>query len=1217
MRYLMIGAALCTAVVVTATAGAWAGETKIVLRDYIDRQWTNELLFYPFAAPEGACHPDSVTLTDPLGQAMPVQLFDVELWPGTQSVKTAKLAFVANLDALTTNVYTVRYGDKPATAAGAATDLSVLRGRGQVTVTTKQFGARLLLGEQTYAVPVAASEVPGPVLGMRLADGTWFGGSEMYGPGKIKAYAATLTDRGPVLARVAVRYVYENGNTFDLSLQIAAGDNTMRCETKVKQDQPEDGIHLVLSRGLPPLSFCVQNEGWLDRPQFSKGYRTGGWAREWQDIPLQDYVGPEERNIWTRAGQAGYDIVTSLTPWEDWFGAWTQRTIRLKLENTERELQIHSVDPGAWVEPKPIAEQLSPEVSPDPAEGVWVPWAHKLLPVTKAPNGEILLQVNAAQGERRWLVSECFSSPDWKNMTTGPTPETRPTLSYRLNEVKDMVLEWPGDEGKHPRLFVNREELQAFWDRRDADPALVNELAGNWSSAGAYLLSGDPAVAAKTHLVEQTRQYMAAELSPTQFGIGGAAVTFLYDAVVDSPLLTDEERWPLRAQMAYYGYRLADPAVWDLERGYCSGNFNMTQVWELSRGLLACALPEHPMAKEWYRKASVMMEQMLDYSVGPAGETVEPIGRHGPVAPVLVFAIVSTNGGLHDYSNDPRIKRMMEFYGKLMTPRDPRPRGAYNNRDNKPNRRYLPAYSRDPLTSPLADCGVMARFMHRTDPEYAAVQQWAWLEQGASFQFSSGSGFEYVYCDKRLPAKVPAWTSEVFPRAGAVLRHGLGTPDESQVQLYIDGYPSQIGSIPSIFAYGKPVAGSFVGSYQWQADELLTCHVTLARGVGTPEERQACSGYGGPKVAVGFRWPEATPGQFGGREGWANISRFAALPRQDYAAADVGLHYPYPNMLNFDTTLPEWPPVPKAGQPPVDWRRQLLYLKDEDPAQPTYLLIRDTIKGDQPTMWQMWTVSETVDTPDQVQDVEAVLANKPGVKILPARELKGDRFTAIGQFDVDVEYYVASPSGTPRHTLRWVNYMWDPGTKLKDPEPQDLLHLQMPGEGAYFVAFYPRKRDWPAPTFANLGEGKIIKVSGEFGTDYGFLSALEATGEGEGAAFRGTAGSVQDRKSGLVLALGERGEVRYKEYGLSADFAASMRVGEKTLTVEVPEKVIDGDKTMQPMVAFPGGTVTITAPGEWALEQGLPGVRITRAGARWVLEVPRGVKAVSLKQPGR
>jgi len=51
---------------------AWAGEQKIVVRDYLNQQWTNELLTYPFSAAEGACDARSVTLTGPRGP-VPVQ----------------------------------------------------------------------------------------------------------------------------------------------------------------------------------------------------------------------------------------------------------------------------------------------------------------------------------------------------------------------------------------------------------------------------------------------------------------------------------------------------------------------------------------------------------------------------------------------------------------------------------------------------------------------------------------------------------------------------------------------------------------------------------------------------------------------------------------------------------------------------------------------------------------------------------------------------------------------------------------------------------------------------------------------------------------------------------------------------------------------------------------------------------------------------------------
>jgi hypothetical protein len=147
-------------------------------------------------------------------------------------------------------------------------------------------------------------------------------------------------------------------------------------------------------------------------------------------------------------------------------------------------------------------------------------------------------------------------------------------------------------------------------------------------------------------------------------------------------------------------------------------------------------------------------------------------------------------------------------------------------------------------------------------------------------------------------------------------------------------------------------------------------------------------------------------------------------------------------------------------------------------------------------------------------------------------------------------------------------------------------------------------------TFSTLGDGTIIKVSGDFGTDYGFLSALEAAASGEDARFQGTAASVQDRKDGLVLALGAKGEVGYKHYRLSADFPAALRVREGELTVELPQGLQPpAFRLMQP---FPGGTVTLRAPGAWALSKPLPGVKLTSSAAGFVLEVPAGLKLVTV-----
>jgi len=1227
-RSKVLGLAMLIAVMAISEAPTVrAGEQQIVLRDYIKQEWKNELLTYPFSARQGTCHPDSVTLTGAKGP-VPVQLSEIELWPGTGWVKSAKLSFIANLAPLATDNYTVRSGTKPVAPSKPATDLTITPGDGQIQLTTRGFGVRLLQGEKTYQEPASAKDVPGPVISMRSGSGTWFGGSRMFGPGKIVRYSAKLTESGPVFARVAIRYTYAGGNTMDLTVRVVAGDNTMRMETNVRKHQLKDGFNLVLSRGLPPLVFQVQDENRKDRDCFmerKKGQRGPLWA----EIPLKDYV-VTSQSAWFPTGKLP-GLITSLTPWEDWFGTFTQTRIRLKLQNTTRELQIRSLDPGAWVEPRPIEEIFSPDLDPDPMKGSWVAWNQKCVPLLRDAAGEIVLQVNAVQGVRKWTVSDCRSMPGvaalyghygYKPKSEFP-PETRPAIGYRLNEVKDYVLDWPDEAGRHPLLFITRSELQERSKRKDTDAKLVEDLLkrGN-APLGAYLLSGGSSkVAAKTQMRARLRKALRYDLWGCQFGGAGTPTSILYDALIDSPVVSKAERPVLRAQMAYFAYRLTDPRVWSAERGYASGNQNMTVTWEISRGLAACAIPKHPMAKTWYRKAERLMDYFLTHMVGPAGEWPEAMSHHGrhSIDMLLAFAIASTGSGLHDYVNDPRVKRMIMYWAKLQMPRDPRLRG--HRAFAAPNLRIFPAMGRDSIGVARGTCGAMARATRKTDPDYSAQMQWAWQEEGGVSRFQHLGGFAYVACDPQLPAKVPDWPSEVFPYAGAVLRHGLGTPDEHQVILYSGDhfaafYPVHTGSFPSIFAYGKPVAGSFPGDYEYQEGYLL-CTLELARELGTVADRQALGGHHGcPGWTNMWSWPKGPTARFGRRAGRANVSAFSALSRQDYAAVDVAKHYPRPFRLRVRKNLPKWPAVSAKGKPPVDWRRQTLYLKGDDPSKATYLLIRDSVKGkstESGTMWQMWTVSETLDVPGKVKDVAAVLAKKPGHKILPARRLKGDRFTAIGQFDVDVEYYIASPTDgkdTPRHTLRWGTNMFDWSNTLGVPEYQDLLHLQMPGDGVYYVAFFPRKRATPAPTFSTLGDGTIIKVSGTFGTDYGFLSALEATASGEGANFRGTAASVQDRKTGLVLSLGAKGEVGYKQYRLAAAFPAALRVKERELTIELPAGI--QPPAFEVMKPFPGGTVTVTAPGKWALSKPLSGVKLTPSAGGFTLEVPAGLKAATV-----
>ena len=447
--------------------------------------------------------------------------------------------------------------------------------------------------------------------------------------------------------------------------------------------------------------------------------------------------------------------------------------------------------------------------------------------------------------------------------------------------------------------------------------------------------------------------------------------------------------------------------------------------------------------------------------------------------------------------------------------------------------------------------------------------------------------------DPTLPAEKPDWQMNVFPQAGVLMRHGLGTADEWYAYLVSENKytaPTESGTMAMVFAKGVPISARGVSSYT-DREELLLSRVLLAR----------------PRGDLAYRSVNYA------HEAKREITSASALPNQQYVAGDFSIDKPWrrmtfgdPGTVSFKNwrQLPEWPDVAEEGQPGVEWRRQVMFIRDEDPAGVNYFVLRDTVTGGQPTMWQFWAVSEKIGTPDQVSDREGFLADAPGNKTTDPRQLpRSDRYTAAGQFDVDVEFYIAEPTDTPRHTLRFgvPIHVYPDLTGFQ--EFQDLLHLQRPDDGAYFIVIYPRRQEEEVPHFATMGDGKVIKVSGRFGSDLCFLSEKTVNVSAEGAKFEGTAGSVQDRNDDMVLSLGAKGRVTYQDYSIAGDAAAALRIGQDTLVLEFPPN-------------HPGVTVGIQAPGQWVEEKG--GVRAATGRLQdgtMEIRADKGVRTIRLVKP--
>ncbi|HEY3415863.1 MAG TPA: hypothetical protein VGM23_03170, partial [Armatimonadota bacterium] len=930
-------------------------------------------------------------------------------------------------------------------------------------------------------------------------------------------------------------------------------------------DAPQDGWQLLLDPGLRLQLTAEWNNNRWGRHLFQNGQNTF----ETVDVELaKEPVG----------------TITALVPWNDWWDGQTQTRWVFTTPDRGEVLTMASLDPGAWVDPAP----------PGSSVGWGTPQQReKWLPLLLGPDHQPYVQINAAAGKRAWSLGGAQAG-----------------LGHRLDSVKDYAFDWQGDPTvKHPLLYISPEELAAYRNSGLSDAATVKRLLdaaqalpleGPWGpnaqrlgyALRASVMSGSREVAEKGALVSQALTYLQFAVDsingtlkpsfahPFDFMRSAATLGNIYDALADSGLLTPAQRRLLRSQLVYVGYFMDDPETWSPERGYCSGNPNMTVMHTINKGVIACTLPDHPRAPAWAASAIARTEGWLAHDVGPHGEWDE--GSHYvnvSTDGLLQFALTARNAKMADFIDDPRLKGLMHYIARQYAPPDPR---------FQDHRTLIPQMGSG---EGWANIGIVAKALAKTDPATSAQLQWVWNAAGRPELFSNNAllGFDDVVVDPRLPAKLPDWGSEVN-RNYALFSHGYGTPNEHFLLLLgsdngmIGG--NDTGALFALTAYGKLLAQIFSNAvgYPWSREWPLETRAYSTR-----------------------RWTERTPtagadaryliGQRVQRTEWQT----SFLPRQDYLRWTGVLGDPNYQAFSMPKDLPAWPPSPTQAGGATTWTRQILFLRSDAAADVNYYLFRDTMAGGQPTEWTMWTLSEKIGIPAEITDVPAYLADKPGSKVVPTRELPmSDRYTAIGQYDVDMEYFIASPADTPRHTMRWGSSVFGFNAPRGFREYQDMLHLRLPGDGVYYLAFFPHKRGITAPAFSTLSDGKIIKVAGDFGTDYGFLSAVDAQAQAGDVTFSGTAGSVQDRDGEVALSVGAKGAVHYGKYELDSPSAATQRVK-------------DGVMTMEMACNSSGSILAVGAPGQWTVKDPAPGVTLVqRDSGSYALTLPAGVTRVVL-----
>jgi hypothetical protein len=844
----------------SACACAHAQPARDVFRvqDVLGRTWHNEVVRFDLTDSGLSSARAGRALVGPDGRALAYQLI---------GDKTPAIAFATDLAAFESREY--RF-----TTAGAApaTDLRVEEDADSIRITNALIG---------IAVSKRLTGGAGPLKGIRLGSGRWVGRSLLKAPVS-GTYTAQVVSRGPVTAEVLCRVLVGPRQQWTLRLRIDANEPVVLVDETFSLGSGAS-FELDLSEGFQPDSVF---------------YRYGRSAAD-----DANSVG----RVATWKIQPDAQPVFVLEPWLHWWEKQRQGTwFGLYRENERDLLAIGAREPAVWVDPaKPAAARASAQV-----------------PLTLARNTlNLALPLNA--GARKWMISahdkDAALAPLKRgNLKHAPTPQQYLIKhgDFPLDVVRRYTLAWPADDTDRPRLLVRRADLARVRARVRIEEGRLAQLRKATLSqydledaVPYYLATGDRdlgkniAATAARWLQDSVDMLMQQNYQPT---IGFAPhqqiqilnAVNLADAIWSSEHVSPATRSRLKAQLAFLGYTVNRDDYWSPARGF-GANPNMTSTVAAFQTAIGAMIREHPMAAQWVANGmKELKENQLDHWADDNGGWLEAPHYAVLSYDYLIGAFLMThNAGFNDHLFDPKMKKVIEWLAKISTPPDSAAAGT----------RFLPPIGNTYMREPSGEFGIVAALWRDKDPRFASEMQWMYRQHGAFAAAGVGglfpmlAGYRQLLIDPSIPEKPPAYTSELFPRTGVVLRNGFASDRETQLHLIAGSnhahYDRDSGSI-TLWGKGRLIANDFGYYGEAPADD----HSMLTS----------------PAV------PDAAP---------MNVVNFARGDPVDYVRG-----------LKSDV-----------------WERAIIFMKGAA-LEPSYFVVSDSLRRPAPANWRLWLTAQELST---------------------------------------------------------------------------------------------------------------------------------------------------------------------------------------------------------------------------------------------------------------
>ncbi|OPZ82557.1 MAG: hypothetical protein BWY76_02676 [bacterium ADurb.Bin429] len=568
-----------------------------------------------------------------------------------------------------------------------------------------------------------------------------------------------------------------------------------------------------------------------------------------------------------------------------------------------------------------------------------------------------------------------------------------------LDKVKGWTLRWPLPAAAHfPRVFYSPESLARM---KEAFPGLsdeVKKLLRSDMEAFAFL-TGDQAQLKQAY----TGHLASLRTSAYDFLDGGHNTMNTYthrfqeilrgsaralDIALSCPNLTPEERERALAVVAFLAYKQSDPDYWPY-RAYGGGpsNPNMMSIACSALATGSAMLAGHPQQRDWLELCRRLVSADIMSSISKDGAWLESPGYQGAGnTPINETVLILRNAGVVNLTADP-------VYGKRLQDVSTYFANLLTPPDPRFNGQRKPMALGDNTPFWNNHYAYIAHGGRDAFPTQAGNAIWAWQQMGQPIGSVGLMLLQEHVLDGSLQPVPISGKSVAIDGFGVMLRHGFDTPAESFLTYRHNDfgyghYDEDQGSF-SWFAKGMPLCTDWI-DYSFQEAEY---HNRVTYEQGEPA--------------------------------WllAPLDQTVFTPEADY--------------------------VRGHDADPMRWQRQLLFVKDaKNPGDATYLVVRDLIRTDAPTTWNVWTLA-----------------------VHGSEKVEGNVAHFTGQYGVDLAITFTRPLAKPLTTL-----LKQHTTRSYITMKQDMTRVQASADkgGDYGVVLYPTRRGKDAePTVRELPSGVV------------------------------------------------------------------------------------------------------------------------------------------------